>query len=113
MGELREHPLELLLFDVLRQFPNACAALSECLPIDRELRSAPLFAQTLDKPANWADMLSVGQQQRLGIARLLYHQPNFALMDEATSALDVALEAKVRSLAKLSRLRDLFAPCSV
>ena len=38
-------------------------------------------------------MLSGGEQQRLGFARLLYHKPHFALMDESTSAMDVELEA--------------------
>ena len=41
---------------------------------------------------NWADSLSVGEQQRLGFARLFYHKPRFAILDEATSALDVPLE---------------------
>ena len=47
---------------------------------------------------NWADSLSVGEQQRLGFARLLYHAPRFAIMDEATSAMDVPLEVKCMNL---------------
>jgi putative ATP-binding cassette transporter len=38
---------------------------------------------------DWADVLSLGEQQRLAFARLLINQPRFAVMDEATSALDI------------------------
>eukprot|EP01130_Rhizamoeba_saxonica_P002299 TRINITY_DN12130_c0_g1_i1.p1 TRINITY_DN12130_c0_g1~~TRINITY_DN12130_c0_g1_i1.p1 ORF type:complete len:679 (-),score=134.03 TRINITY_DN12130_c0_g1_i1:73-2109(-) len=46
----------------------------------------------LDHVCNWEDMLSGGEQQRLGLSRLFYHKPLFAIMDESTSALDVELE---------------------
>jgi ABC-type uncharacterized transport system fused permease/ATPase subunit len=51
------------------------------------------LCQALDRDVTWEDILSGGEQQRLGFARLFYHQPRFAIMDEATSALEVALEA--------------------
>jgi ABC-type uncharacterized transport system fused permease/ATPase subunit len=49
----------------------------------------------LDTPTNWSDLLSGGEMQRLGFARLFYHRPTFAVMDEATSAIDMSLEAKL------------------
>jgi putative ATP-binding cassette transporter len=42
----------------------------------------------LDAKQEWADVLSLGEQQRLTFARLLLNKPNYAILDEATSALD-------------------------
>ncbi len=47
----------------------------------------------LDCVADWAQLLSLGEQQRLAFARLLLTAPRLALVDEATSALDTTNEA--------------------
>lgn len=41
-----------------------------------------------DAEEEWGDVLSLGEQQRLSFARVLLHQPTYAILDEATSALD-------------------------
>lgn len=43
---------------------------------------------SLDSIYDWANALSLGEQQRLAFARLLLSRPSLALLDEATSALD-------------------------
>jgi putative ATP-binding cassette transporter len=52
----------------------------------------------LDETAYWADQLSVGEQQRLSIARALLQRPDWLFLDEATSALDEAAEASLYRL---------------
>ncbi len=44
----------------------------------------------LDVERDWANLLTVGEQQLLGIARLLMAEPKFALLDRATSALSLS-----------------------
>ena len=44
----------------------------------------------LDVVQRWDEQLSLGEQQRLSVARLLVQRPVFALVDEVTSANDPA-----------------------
>jgi putative ATP-binding cassette transporter len=46
----------------------------------------------LDEDDNWAQRLSIGEQQRLAFARVLLIRPDIVFLDEATSALDEAAE---------------------
>ncbi|MBD1870261.1 ABC transporter ATP-binding protein/permease [Cyanobacteria bacterium FACHB-471] len=48
-----------------------------------------------DTEREWADVLSLGEQQRLAFARLLLNKPNYAILDEATSALDLDNEERL------------------
>jgi putative ATP-binding cassette transporter len=61
------------------------------------------LAGQLDENANWAQRLSIGEQQRVGFARVLLARPEIVFLDEATSALDEAAEA---SLYRLLREAD-------
>ena len=48
-----------------------------------------------DAEEDWGDVLSLGEQQRLSFARVLLHQPAYAILDEATSALDLPNEEQL------------------
>jgi vitamin B12/bleomycin/antimicrobial peptide transport system ATP-binding/permease protein len=58
----------------------------------------PELASRLDEEAHWNRMLSLGEQQRLGLARALLHKPQFLFLDEATASLDEASEAALYRL---------------
>jgi vitamin B12/bleomycin/antimicrobial peptide transport system ATP-binding/permease protein len=78
-------------------YPNTSNEIDE-----NELRNALELVNLADLPdrvggfdtdLEWADILSIGEQQRLAFARLLVTQPPYAILDEATSALDLKNEA--------------------
>ena len=58
----------------------------------------PALAGRVEEEAHWNRMLSLGEQQRLGIARALLYAPDFLFLDEATASLDEPAEAALYQL---------------
>ena len=58
----------------------------------------PQLATRLEEEAHWNRMLSLGEQQRLGLARALLHKPQYLFLDEATASLDEPSEAALYGL---------------
>ena len=58
----------------------------------------PQLAARLDEEEHWNRVLSLGEQQRLGIARALLQSPQFLFLDEATASLDDPAEAALYRL---------------
>lgn len=58
----------------------------------------PSLAAHLGSVEPWAHRLSIGEQQRIAIARVLLQRPDYAFLDEATSALDEPSERRLYAL---------------
>ncbi len=72
-------------------YPNPAASLSDedLSALLLEVDLGHLLARRNE--LSW-EGLSLGEQQRLSIARLLYHRPAFAILDECTSSCSVQVE---------------------
>ena len=68
----------------------------------------PQLADKLEGIEHWTEALSLGEQQRLGFARLLFHRPKWIIMEEPADALNAAGEREMMRL-----LRTEFAAAAL
>lgn len=83
LGSLREQ--------MLYPYPDTEVTDSQLAKVLKQVNLPDLadrYEDGFDTVEEWSDVLSLGEQQRLSFARVLIHQPTYALLDEATSALD-------------------------
>lgn len=80
---------------------------AECFDIPDEVLAQTLskvalthLTSRLNEEADWAKVLSPGEQQRVAFARILLTKPKVVFLDEATSALDEGLEYAVYDLVR-------------
>jgi len=66
--------------------------------VEKSLREAALWNEVKDRLGAPGQALSIGQQQRLCLARTLATDPEVVLMDEPTSALDARSSEAIESL---------------
>ena len=87
---------------------RAALAYPDTTADDTRLRAALREAQLgqlearLDEDADWSQVLSGGEQQRLAFARVLLKRPRLVFLDEASSAMDEGLEHAMYALLRRS-----------
>lgn len=62
----------------------------------------PHLILSIGEIKDWAKVLSVGEQQRIGFARILLQKPKVVFLDESTSAMDEGLELMLYRLVRES-----------
>jgi len=65
-----------------------------------EAVSLPHLIPLLEEEKDWGRSLSLGEQQRLNFARILFHKPQVLILDEPTSSLDAEKETHMFELLK-------------
>lgn len=98
-GTLRD---QIIYPDSLYEFRAKHGSEDDLLAILRTLE----IESILDRPRGWdaieewPNVFSGGLQQRIAMARLFYHKPQYAILDECTSSVTLDMERKMYETAK-------------
>jgi len=94
-------PFPMSIFENIAFGPRSLETLSRqnmAERVEESLTRAAVWSEVKDRLSADAGSLSVGQQQRLCIARTIANQPEVILFDEPTSALDPLSAQKIEAL---------------
>jgi phosphate transport system ATP-binding protein len=94
----RPYPLPMSIYDNVAYGPRVHGVRDRRLlddTVERYLREASLWDEVKDRLTDPASKLSIGQQQRLCLARGLAVEPRIILADEPSSALDPASSQRI------------------
>ena len=94
-------PFPMSIFENVALGPRGLEKLSRqdtAERVEESLTRADVWSEVKDRLSTRADSLSVGQQQRLCIARTIANRPEVILFDEPTSALDPMSAEKIEAL---------------
>ena len=97
----RPNPFPKSIFENVAFGPKVLGSYSKSLLleiVEKSLRGAALWEEVEDHLHHTATELTLGQQQRLCIARVLALQPEVILMDEPCSALDPMATLRIEEL---------------
>jgi phosphate transport system ATP-binding protein len=112
MGLLSQRPcpLPMSIFDNIAYGPRIHGVRNKKslnVIVEKRLKEAGLWDEVKDRLKSPANSLSIGQQQRLCLARGLAVEPAIILGDEATSALDPISSKKIEEL--FLKLKDQYS----
>lgn len=95
LGTLRDQIIYPHTYEEMKRRGKTDADLFKYLDIVQLRLLVQQREKGLDSIEDWIDVLSGGEKQRVAMARLFYHHPQFAILDECTSAVSVDVEGSM------------------